>query len=421
VKIIVSHVYSSDNKGDAALASVLLRDIERQYPGAEVTLLTFEKFSQPTYEGARQLNSFMYHALTRYSNKAVKLLYAAYVSAATLLWAVGRRTLGIDMPLPRHLRQIAREYASADMVITVGGGYIRSGRSVVQSINLFLQLHPLVFGRILKKPTVIYTQSIGPFYRGIERWAVAAVLKRMDLVILREDFSRQLLEKLGVTGNVVRSVDSGFLLETDKTYGLRKQLGVGKKDILVGVTVRKWLSGAGQQQYETAIAHTIDYMIETYKATVVFIPQVTATFHHDDDREASRDVHRHLRHKEQAHIITDDIDHYDIKAMYNELDLIIGTRFHSVIFSLTSRVPALAIEYEHKTSGIMHDLGLDEWVMKIEDVTPERMQAKIDELFASHHTYTAHLESELPAYIEKAKEAIVLTDGAYRKTLREID
>lgn len=415
MKIIVSHVYSSDNKGDAALVSVLLNDIKRHYKNADVTLLTFEQISQPTYEGAAQMNSFMYHALTRYNNKIVKLFYACYVVIATLIWARLYRAFGKDTYLPSHLRRVARAYAEADLIIPVGGGYIRSGHSLASSINLFLLLHPLYFSTIIKKPTILYTQSVGPFYRRIERKAVASILRKMNLVILREEISKKLLTELGVIDNVVRSVDSGFLLKSKRSFGLREKLGINKDTMLVGVTVRKWLDKAQQHSYETAIARSIDYLIDKYGATIVFIPQVTATFHNDDDREASKDVYGLLKNPEHAHVITNDIDHYDVKAMYDELDYIIGTRFHSVIFSLTSYVPAVAIEYEHKTSGIMLDLDLSEWVVKIEDSNPKMLEKKIDELIEKREEYVTHLKDVLPNYIEKAEQAIVLADEAYQR------
>ena len=76
-------------------------------------------------------------------------------------------------------------------------------------------------------------------------------------------------------------------------------------------------------------------------------------------------------------------DHRQIKAAYNQLDFLIGTRFHSVIFSLTSGVPCIAIEYEHKSRGIMRELGLEHWVLAIGDVTEARLGRLFDKLVAS--------------------------------------
>lgn len=418
MKIIVSHVYSSDNKGDAALVSVLLDDIERQFPGSEVTILTLEEVdtSKP-YEGAKQHPSFIYHAFNTFSYRPMKLIYSFFIVILTLFWALVYRYFNVKLYLPQKLRSIADIYLQTDLIIPVGGGYVRSGRSFASSVSLFLLLHPLLFGYLLRKPTVLYTQSIGPFYRSIERLAVAFVLKRMNLIILREEISKKLLQNLGVKNNVVRSVDSGFAFKSKKSAQLRKKIGISKDQLLIGVTVRKWLDPIAQAHYETAIAHIVDYVTSKYNASVVFIPQVTSTFHSDDDRQASQDVYLKLQDKANAYVITDNLTHYEVKAMYDELDLIIGTRFHSVIFSLTSYVPAFAIEYEHKTSGIMNDLDLSEWVVKIESLDTTMMERKIDALVAERVTYVKHLHQVIPQYITQAHQAIELTNNAYKKSL----
>jgi colanic acid/amylovoran biosynthesis protein len=82
----------------------------------------------------------------------------------------------------------------------------------------------------------------------------------------------------------------------------------------------------------------------------------------------------------------------------------VGTRFHSVIFGLTSFVPALAIQYEHKTLGIMRQLGLEKWVIPIEQVTGQYLISLFDELIKSRDDYIKKLDHILPAYIAKTTE-----------------
>jgi colanic acid/amylovoran biosynthesis protein len=77
-----------------------------------------------------------------------------------------------------------------------------------------------------------------------------------------------------------------------------------------------------------------------------------------------------------------------------------------VIFSLTSGTPALAIEYEHKTSGIMGDLGLGQWVMPIEAVTADRLCRRFEDLEAADADYQRHLREALPDYIGRARRFV---------------
>jgi colanic acid/amylovoran biosynthesis protein len=403
--IIISHVYSSDNKGDAALTSVLIGDLTRKFPKAAITILTLEPSAKNGhFEGVPQKPSFMYYALNRFSNPLVKLLYTSYMMGITLGWALARRYLGKNLPLPAYLRNIADIYCQADLIVPVGGGYLRSRKGLRNRFNVPLLLHPLLFGYLLGKPTMLYSQSVGPFQNKLEKLLVAFVLRRMTLILLRENTSVAVLARIGVRANVVRAVDSGFLLASAQAFDLRKKYHIASDKLLVGVTVRSWLKDKEQAAYEKAVASALDAIIETADAHVIFIPQVTAS-KGDDDRIASRRVYDVMHQTASATVVENVPDHHRIKAMYDNLDILLGTRFHSVIFSLTSYVPVVAIEYEHKTSGIMRDLNLHKWTIKIEDATPKKLTEMLQNLVRQRHEYRAQLHTYLPAYIDRAHEA----------------
>ncbi len=413
--IIISHVYSSDNKGDAALTSVLISELKRKFPKAKITILRHLDSSQPNgrFEGIPEKPSFRYYAVNKYRNPLLKLAYTFYMMSATLMWAAGRRYAGRQLYLPAHLREVARMYEQADLIVPVGGGYIRGRAGLLFRVNVPLELHPLLFGYLLGKPTVLYSQSVGPFQNRLEKMLAAYVLKRMTLILLREDTSVALLAGLGVTRNVMRAIDAGFLLKSTGKVDIRKLYPIPSGKLLIGVTVRAWLKGPAQANYEQAVAAALDRMVETADACVIFIPQVTAA-KGDDDRVVSRRVHGLMRHRAAATLIEDEPDHHRIKALYDNLDMLLGTRFHSVIFSLTSLVPVFAIEYEHKTSGIMRDLGLEQWVMKIEDVTASKLIEALGSLSRHADQYRAYLQSQLPPYVRQARQTIEILAKSYQ-------
>lgn len=408
--IVISHVYSSDNKGDAALTSVLISDLRRKFPGAKITILKLESVEKmKEFEGAIEHPSFMYFVANRYQHPLLKLGYALYMMCATLLWALWLRASGLRLPLPQHLRAVTDIYEHADLIVPVGGGYIRSRKGIVARFNIPLLLHPLLLGSLLGKPTVLYSQSMGPFHNNLERRMVSSVLKRMTLILLREDISVALLAKIGVTHNVTRAIDSGFLLESKEKIDIRKRYNIPTNGLLVGVTVRSWLGGDAQAAYEQAVAKALDNLVETLGARIVFIPQVTAV-KGDDDRIVSKRVYNLMHRRKSATVVSDEPDHHQIKALYDNLDVLLGTRFHSVIFSLTSLVPVLAIEYEHKTSGIMRDLQLENWVVKIEDATAKVLTRQLHKLIKGQAEYRRHLSQQLPSYLLQARQSIELLE-----------
>jgi colanic acid/amylovoran biosynthesis protein len=415
VNIIISHVYSADNKGDAALLGLLIQEVRNEFPEAQITILTLDKIKDTeTFDGVPVRHSFMYFSNIFSQSKAKRLLYATSMIPLTLGSAFLRGTLHIKLPLNKNWDSLIDLYANADLIIPVGGGYMRTNKNIGSLYDFTLLMHPLVLAKLLKKPTVLYSQSVGPFFRKIESKMLAHILKHdVEVVIVREDTSFKLLQSMGVK-NIIRSVDTGFLLKGEhaKRVPDGALAAMPSDKLIIGVTARKWLDASSQAEYELAIAKTLEHLIAKHKAFIVLVPQVTAEFHGDDDRLVSKAIHAKIANKDQALVLTKNYDYHDIKAIYGKFDFMLGTRFHSVIFSLTSYVPALAIEYEHKTSGIMHDLGLDQWVVKIEDVDPLILCAKMDELISQKAAYKKHLKQVLPAYIQKAHQAIKITHQA---------
>jgi colanic acid/amylovoran biosynthesis protein len=124
-----------------------------------------------------------------------------------------------------------------------------------------------------------------------------------------------------------------------------------------------------------------------------------------------------MHQKTGAYLIEKSLTNYQTKAVIEQLDYMVGTRFHGVIFALTGYVPSIAIEYEHKTRGIMSDLGLAEWVIHIEDVTAPKLSKLFIDLDNSRHAYLETLNNNLPEYLLQAASMRELVKSTYEGRL----
>jgi colanic acid/amylovoran biosynthesis protein len=406
-KVLVTHVYSPENKGDAALLSVLLKDISTVFRAADVLIaITFEIKKNDKFEGYPLYESFMHLAMSRFHSKPLILLYSFFVMFTTTLWAVIYKYTGFAFPLPEKQQTLMQKFVTADVVIGVGGGYLRGQNKGIGSLlYVSLVLHPLWISRILRKPFIAYSQSIGPFSNKLEESLIAWSLNTCATTVMaREDISTQLLERIGVKVKTVRSIDSGFGFESQVApIDLRKQLSIPDKLLLVGVTAKRYAKAREQERYERELAASLDKIQSKHPVYIIFIPQVTAAFNNDDDRLVHTRIHSYMNSDSNIHLVDADLTHHEIKRYYENLDFLIGTRFHSVIFALTSRVPSIAIEYEHKTSGIMKDLNLEQWVVPFKDVNSKDMPELFSKLSRQKDSYREYLKKQMPVYI--AKEA----------------
>jgi colanic acid/amylovoran biosynthesis protein len=421
LKVLISHVYSKDNKGDAALLAALIADVKRAFGNADLVALTVDAIEpSESFEGVPMRASFMYYALNSTSFRPFKLISSALIVTSTLAWACGAR-MRLHLPISARLKSLCQLYRDADMVVAVGGGYLGGKRGLVSTVNLILLVHPISLAAILRTPTVLYTQSIGPFGNRAQRLLVRHALNAVDMVLVREDTSMRIVSEMKVHSEVVRSVDGAFA-PPDATWRQADECIERLKDRkpLVGITVRAWLAGERQTAFEKSVAELGDYLVSA-GYYVVFIPQVTSVHHHDDDREVAARVRAFMRADAMVEVLTEDLDYVTVRKLCASVDYLIGTRFHSVIFALSGCVPACAIEYEHKTSGIMRDLGLEKWVIRMEDVSASRLIAMMKELIATRAEYESHLSSIIPAYVRIAAGAYenLLAVGKKRGLVRD--
>jgi colanic acid/amylovoran biosynthesis protein len=413
-RILISHVYSSGNNGDAALLAVEIAELRRVFDRPDLRVSTADPAPPGTeFRGVPVEPSLMYLALNTLRSRPAKLLYSAWVVGLTVLAALVWRLTGV-LPLPRRLRRATRAILDADLMAPVGGGYLRGRPGIASSTELVLLLHPILLAKLAGVPVMHYSQSIGPFGNSLQRRLAGCALRRLDLLLVREDVTLDTLRPMRVPpGTVVRAVDGGFLFAGGSGPAVADVVDLEPGRPVIGVTVREWLAGPAQARYERAVAELCEHIVDT-GAEVVFVPQVTAVHHGDDDRIASRRVADLVRRDRHVHVITGSYDCDQIKALYGSLQLAVGTRFHSVIFSLTALVPALAIEYEHKTGGIMKDLGLSEWVRDIADVTGAQLIELYDQLVLCAEDYRGHLARVLPAYVQRAHLAADEIGSRYR-------
>src|SRR5690606_12358492 len=91
-----------------------------------------------------------------------------------------------------------------------------------------------------------------------------------------------------------------------------------------------------------------------------------------------------------------------LKAVYSNFYFFVGTRFHSIIFSLTSIVPSIAIGYGgNKAKGIMGDFSLNEYVVQIHEVNTQQLI----NMFDSAITYCTDIQDKLKSSMSLVEES----------------
>jgi len=424
MNILLINVHSSQNAGDAALTELTIRQLQENFPGSQITLAMDDPES---HRGdGRALHSFFtwLRAVSRDGRPGWRKLNLLWLVPATAVPILSYRFMG--RPLfaftPPGLRELVRAYLSADLIVSKPGGFLyHSGTG----LTLLLTVYTMVMGLMAGKPLYIFPQSFGPFAHRWERLLIRKLLAHVRIVMAREPVSLQQLQACGLVHPrcylvpdlafaypaASRSAAEAWL----RAQGMRPWNGRP----FLGVTLINW--GAQnprfrlQSAYEAAVAAAARHFVGRYKGSVILFHQVRGPLPIQDDRVPARRVAAQLSDLGAAvQVLEGPVPPDLLKALYGMMDIFIGSRMHSNIFALSEGVPVIAIGYQHKTRGIAQIAGLERWVLDIQEVSPQTLIAKLDELWAEREAVREHIRHRLPGLCQQANRAgaIIAADFA---------
>lgn len=306
-----------------------------------------------------------------------------------------------------------KEFHNAKTVFVKGGGFIHAYGEKTAPYLMWYFLFYVRLAKALGKEVVFLPNSYGPFEGLTVKKQVKSVFEKLDLIYAREQVSANSLGEL-LNKKIPVEMDLGFFLETgDQNEALRvlKKYNLTEDDKIVGITIRPWRFPGlmnPEELYRKYIKSVVDltqYILSKgYK--VALCNQSLGPNAHEDDRNAIRDLLAQVQHPNLIWInenLTCDL----LKAVYSNFYFFVGTRFHSIIFSLTSKVPSIAIAYGgNKAKGIMGDFNLDGYVIQIQDVEAEKLIKMFDSAIAEYNIIKSKLGKSLSLVNESRNRLI---------------
>ena len=386
-RIVLLNSYSWYEKGDFAIVLGTLRMLERMVPGAQITIVSATSRVDAQHLDRSRVEVIadpLWNFLTchrRVWSRYLALFGDALAIVAALV-CVRIFRVRIDAWCSAHVRRFVDSLLTADYAISCGGDFWGDGARKAMFVHLF----EVACADLARVPVVCLGQSMGPIANPAKRRLARWILNRAAVIVLRERESFAFASAMHMDlARVHLGPDLAFALFNP--CAPRRVRLERRGPVKIGVTARSWLFPASasreraQQAYEEALAAALDRLVEELDAEIHFLPQVINP-PHDDDRVVQRRIADRLTHPGRALLMEEDMAPEELVAYVGQLDLVIGTRLHSGIFALLAGVPVVVIGYHHKSKGIFEQVGLEDWVIPIEDVTPSRLHALARRLLA---------------------------------------
>lgn len=388
-RVLIPNVTSKANIGDAAMLAVLLKLVKTAYSDARLTLhasqpetYAFESeiVMRPTpYYWAVFENDHLWVRIMRML-QLLLVLVSVMIGWGRVSWWIAAHSV--------EMQRVLADYERADVIVFVGGGYLRSQPGLTQSLNVLMQLVPFLLADKMKAATIVAPVGFGPFAANWQEKIVAGVLSRMDVVGIREPISWSMLKPYQLS-QAVLSHDHALLLE-------QKQTSTSTDSPIIGFTIRSWLPEGEQQVLEEAYVKALYKLSKKVAVKIQPIVQVDAVKYGDDDRAVTERIIAGLKMRNvvtKKLIRVESVEH--AQQVYGSLDLLIGMRMHSNIIAATQGVPFVAVAYEYKTQGIARDLGLESLCLACDKLTSKELEDTLLSAFSNRRHWQAVMGEHL--------------------------
>jgi polysaccharide pyruvyl transferase WcaK-like protein len=263
-----------------------------------------------------------------------------------------------------------RAFRGADACVVSGGTPIYDYEHLSRGLHFGLP-------RVLGKKLFCFGIGAKPIRSRTGAAFLRLLLRRAELISVRDVPSRDELLRLGVDKQVTVTGDSALFLSPDEPdTGLRKlsDCGVDTSRPMVAVCPRALSIDYRRHYHEPlsrreivgvrrAIARVAERLVEDGRE-VVFVPMHRAPY--DDDLSEIRAITGLMRGR-PPRVVDVGMLPGEAMAVLGRMGLVFGLRLHSLIMAAAQGVPVVGVDYDPKIRGFMELVGLGNLVCGIND------------------------------------------------------
>lgn len=263
-------------------------------------------------------------------------------------------------------------------------------------------------------PIVLYNASVGPIDTPAGKKALAKVLEATELAVIRDQNTKELLEKLALPCPELH-VHADCALNTAAPPQARMAAIIAKEHLFInpkgtiGFNVNSyidnWSNGGSftREGFCAAIAEAADRVMNELGVDVIFF--VTQVM----DTKITQQCAAKIAQQDRVKIISNaDYTYEEIAALLGRVELHSGLRTHSLIFCAAMHTPMIGIVSYPKSAGFLRTVGQGDWLIPFADLTADSLAAMISKAWAARAETRQELARLVPAEKEKARSTAAL-------------
>jgi polysaccharide pyruvyl transferase CsaB len=242
--------------------------------------------------------------------------------------------------------QVIRALRGADLLLS-GGGSLIQDRTSLRSLVYYLGL--IAMGIALRRRVMVFGQGIGPLERPASRRAAASILRRVDLITVRDSASAALLRNLsggGAFPEIQVTADPAFALSPLASERVQRIAGsLERSGTPLAVNVRPW----------PGMSAAVQAMVAGLRTACPAAGVAVCPFQQGADRQLCADLANRIGHR--AVLVSDPLRPSEWMALFGQVRLVMAARLHALILAAAVGTRVAGISYDPKVAALLDRLG----------------------------------------------------------------
>jgi polysaccharide pyruvyl transferase CsaB len=303
-----------------------------------------------------------------------------------------------------------KELKRCDLFILGGGGLLKDFGQDSSSLKKWLKL--LNLAQKYRCKTALFAVGVENIRFEESRSMLRNTLANVDVITVRDKYSKDILDDIGVRNTIKVTTDPVVLLGHESRGRKTNSETLKDSQNTIAVCVRQWFDKGFyiedpkvNENLIITLAKTADFLVNNYNTKIEFIPMRTISY--DDDRKMARQILTKMKFKDNVKIYDDvpDIDRF--VQMLGQYSLLIGMRLHSLILGSAVGLPVIGLNYMPKVKGYMDSIDQAKCSLDLDTITADKMIKLIEDTYSEYGSRCSSIKNEVKRLQKIAKENIL--------------
>jgi polysaccharide pyruvyl transferase WcaK-like protein len=298
-------------------------------------------------------------------------------------------------------------FLSASAIVYGGGSILVDLRmnSLGKRTLLIRQFVINLFANISRKKTIYAGVGVENVSQGLSQWLLRQSVKLSSSCYLRDKISLSILEKYKVASYAKLVTDMVLKADLSQTHKPSKPL-----KILIFPVYRILEFDNFYPEYVQALAK---YSIDQAKLgrSITFFPIQIDPNDTFGDRKVLQDITSKLEELQDSGFskLIEFLDNpnyspTEFTSFIQKYDLVLTSRFHGLIYALSSNIPCISITEFQKSVGVLNDLGLSNWSLASAQINANNLNCLTDSLLINYDNVSEKILLAKPKLTSKTNE-----------------